>query len=238
VPIERPRIATNIVGQVAGRRDTRAFIAAVCGPSIECIPDGGVERLRVRRSHRRARKGALPREHFGAPQIVDQHRGSADGDDFDIERPAALADQRDAVLTGIIDAHRARWRVDAVRHAVASGRACDGQAHASFNQPDQVVGKEVDRREVIDVEHAAVAIDHFGATVASAKLVAGHKRQVERRVFDAAVADDGRAPLEIGHVGGSRRVSLFGGLRETRHRKGAQTDGEQHPRCRSETTGH
>jgi hypothetical protein len=75
--------------------------------------------------------------------------------------------------------------VDSIRHIARARR--DRQPDSSIQQTHELVGLQIDRRVVIEVQRAAVGKKNLHTTDARPHPVAREQRHIRRRIFYAPV---------------------------------------------------
>jgi hypothetical protein len=191
VPIERARIRPHVGWKVL-RRDAEPFIPSGLGPLVERVPCRRVEHIRVGRGRARIRIRALAGAQRGGAVLVDELREASEHRQFHFA--AARGGNSYAVLAGLSDLDPGRWGVDAVRDL--SLGAGDIQPDAPLEQPDDLVGLEIDERVRVEMERTAVREQDLHAAGLRAQTIAGEQRHGGWRGLRAAVALEDSRPFD------------------------------------------
>jgi hypothetical protein len=220
VAVQRPRVRPGF-GRKILRGNPEPLIPPRLGPLIEPIPRGRIEDIGDRRRQPRLCERAFAREQIGRSVFVDEIRRAAEDGELDLGA-AFAGNQRHAVFTRLANLDPGGGRVDPECDLPA--RAGDVQSYTPLEEPDHLVGLEVDNRVVIHVERAALGVEDFDATGARAKAIAGEQRHRAGRVVRDAIALEDGGAFDERNVGGR----LPGGVLRVR-RRARQKQGPQEP---------
>jgi hypothetical protein len=199
MPLQRCGIGTDFVGQVLGR-GRKPLVAPHLGPSVEGIEGRRIRDVGIGRSRPGAGERALAGTEWCLPTLVGELGAAANDGQLQLAALRAVQ-QRKPVLSGFSNMRPAVRAVDAIGDG--SRRTWNRQPNTSFEKAHELVGLQIDRGVVIEVQRAAVGKEDLDASPAGADAVPRQQRHAAGGVVTAAVAlEEGDAVDESDVRGG------------------------------------